>query len=102
MKIIQELTENIMEEVSDACKYAKLAVHYKESDHDTAEVYYILSKEEITHMNKLHARTIDLISTYRREHGEPPVEMMAVYNYLHDKYMAHAAEVRHFQALYTG
>lgn len=101
MKIIQEMTDNIMEEVADAKKYAKLALHYKDEEPEVAETFYGLSREEIDHMNKLHARVVILIQKYRKEHGEPPESMLAVYDYLHDKYMECAAEVKRYQSLYN-
>ena len=48
----------------------------------------------------LHTETVKMIEDYRRNKGDPPPEMMAVYNYLHDKHMEHAAEVKAAQALY--
>lgn len=102
MLIIKELCEQILEEMEDAKKYAKMAIHYKDMEHETADLYYTLSKDEINHGMKLHARVVDTIVKYRKEHGEPPEAMMAVYNYLHDKYMGEAAEIRNLQSLYSG
>lgn len=100
MKLIQELCEHIEEEICDAECYAKLALHYQEEEPDTAELFYTLSNEEMLHMLKLHHDVGKLIAKHRKEHGEPPAEMLAVYNYLHDKSVAHAAEVRNLQGMW--
>lgn len=51
-------------------------------------------------MSMLHTEATRIIDDYRKTQGEPPAPMMAVYDYLHDKHMARAAEVKAAQALY--
>ncbi len=62
-----------------------------------ADLFYRLSGEE---MNLLHNEAVTIIEKYRREHGEPPVAMMAVYDYLHEKQIDAAAEVKTKQAMF--
>ena len=40
------------------------------------------------------------ISQYRKEKGEPPAAMMAVYEYLHKQQIGKAAEAKAMQSLY--
>lgn len=101
MKLIKEICEHITEEIDDAECYAKLALHYKEEQPDIAKVYYWLSEQEMLHMNKLHEAVVSTIKKYRDEYGEPPESMMAVYNYLHDKQIEEAAEVKMLQRMYA-
>lgn len=58
MKIIECLNDKISEELSDSESYANLALKYKESDKETAKLFYDLSLEETKHYNKLHDRVV--------------------------------------------
>jgi len=102
MKIIQKLSDMVDDELRDASRYANCAMKYKEENRGLADVFYTLSTEEMRHMDMLHGEVVKIIETYRREKGEPPPEMLAVYNYLHDKQIAKAGEVKAMQALYKG
>jgi hypothetical protein len=48
----------------------------------------------------LHDEVKKLIEKHRREHGEPPAPMMAVYDYLHQKHIDKAAHIKVLQAEY--
>ena len=51
-------------------------------------------------MQMLHNQVVKLIESYRKTEGEPPVEMMAVYNYLHEKFIEHTKEIKLMQQMY--
>jgi len=100
MKIIKCLSELIEEELHDADKYIDLAMKWKADEPDTADLFYELSTEEMGHVEKLHEEVKELIEEYRKEHGEPPKEMMVLYEYLHDKHIADATHIRVKQGIY--
>jgi len=100
MKIIEILSDCIEEEISDSEKYAKKALEHKTDFPETAKVFYTLSLEEMEHMNKLHEAVVSLIDKYRREQGEPPKEMLAIYEYLHKKQIDRVAEVKMLQTMF--
>ena len=100
MKNIECLSEQIEDEIDDAEKYIDLANKWKTEEPDTADLFYELSKEEMGHMEKLHAEVAELIDEYRKEHGDPPKEMMFVYNYLHQRHIKDATKVKSKQSLY--
>ena len=90
----------IEDEINDAGKYARCALKNKDGKPKLADLFYKLSNDEMTHMSLLHDAVTEIIADYRKEQGEPPAPMMAVYNYLHQKQIDHAAEVRALQAMY--
>ena len=102
MKIIKTLSEMIIDEVEGAEKYAKEAMMLKDERPEIANMFYKLSNEELGHVNTLHIAVVSLINEYRAEHGDPPANMMAVYEYLHEKQINKVAEVNAMLAQFRG
>ena len=93
MEIIKKISERIEEEIEDAKAYAKMALHYKEEDPELAQTLITISGEEMKHMEMLHRQVTRLISSYRKEHGEPPAAMSAVYDFVHKREIEQANHV---------
>lgn len=100
MKIIKCLSQLIEEEMQDADKYIDLANRWKSEEPDTADLFYELSLEEMGHMEKLHEEVTELIEEYRKEHGEPPKDMMILYEYLHEMHIKTATQIKVKQGMY--
>ena len=100
MKIIEKLTDRIDEEIGDIKQYAKLAAEVKEEHPGLANVLYNISVQEDTHQAALHAEVVKLIEAHRKNHGEPPVAMVAVYEILHKRSMDKLAEARRYQEIF--
>ena len=100
MKIIKDLTEYIEEEVHDAEKYIKKALKLKAECPELANTLYRLSVEEMGHMNTIHNEVERIIANYKRDHGEAPSDMKAVYDYVHERAIEMAKDVKQYQAMY--
>ena len=100
MTIIKCIAEKIEEELNDANAYVDLAMKWRQDEPDTAEVFYQLSLEEMGHVDKLHQEVTELIDDYRKDNGEPPKDMMVLWNYLHDRHMETATQIKVKQGMY--
>jgi rubrerythrin len=100
MKLIQNLQELIEEEIHDVKKYAKMAAELKAEYPSLAQALYTISTQEDSHQAAIHAEVVKIIQEYRRTHGEPPANMMAVYDYLHKQSIDRLAEARRYQEVY--
>lgn len=100
MKLIKKMSEMIEDEIKGAECYIKKAIEYKEEKPELSRVFYTLSNDKMSIMVALHDAITDIIKEYRAEHGEPPEAMQAVYDYLHERQIDEAKEVKGLQAMY--
>lgn len=102
MEIIKKISEYIEEELEGAECYAKKALKYQQEYPTLAKTFYDMSMDEMKHVDLLHSEVVKLIEIHRKEHGEPPAAMKAVYDYLHEKQIEEANEVKMYQNQYRG
>lgn len=102
MKIIKTLSEMIEEELEGAEHYAKMALTQKEAYPALARVLDEISRQEMNHVNLLHGEVAKLIEQHRKERGNPPAAMLAVYEFLHERHIAKANIVKTYQNQYRG
>lgn len=100
MQLISKLSDMIEEELNDAEKYIKCAMNHKEDHPALAAAFAKLSNEEMGHVNILHEQVNILITDYRKENGPPSEKMLVLYNYIHQKHIEKANEIKIMQALF--
>ena len=100
MKLIKYLEDAIEEEIEGVKGYAMKATELKDSHPGLAQTLYNISVQEDAHQAALHKEAVKIIEDYRREHGEPPAAMMAVYEYIHRKHIDELADARRYQDVY--
>lgn len=102
MVIIKELSDLIEEELDGAMVYSDMAHKYKDKERTVADTLNAISVQEMAHIDMLHGLVVKKIEEYRKDHGEPPADMQAIYDWQHKKHIAKAREVKASQALYGG
>ena len=100
MKLIEKISDMIEEELEGAEQYAECALKHKDDNRPLADVFYTISTEEMRHVNLLHQEVVRIIEDYRRTEGEPPADMLAIYEYLHKKQIDKAMDIRVMQTMY--
>ena len=100
MKIIKKLSELIDDELDAAEGYIDCANKYKMEYPALSRVFATLSDNEMQHSNILHGEVVKMIEKYRVEQGEPPEGMMTLYEYLHEKQIDRAADIKRLQEIY--
>lgn len=100
MKIIEELSDKIADEVKCAESYMKCALHHKEDYPLVADVYYKIANDKMSHVSLLHAQVVALIEEYKKSGKTIPEHMQMLYDILHKKHIEQAAAVKGMLVLY--
>lgn len=100
MTLIKELEELIEDEIHDVEKYAKMAADMKPTHPALAQVLITIASQEENHQAMLHGEVVKIIEAHRKQHGEPPAAMMAVYDFLHKRHINKLAEARRYIEIY--
>lgn len=101
MKIIKCLSEQIEETLDSAEDNIKEAISYKDEYPVASKAFYNQSVLLMDSIKGQHDAVVSLIETYKKEKGEPPAPMMAIYNYMHERHINKAAAIKALQDMYT-
>lgn len=97
MTIIKKISEMIEDELHVSEEYVLYALKYKTDNPSLAKSFYDLSLQEMNHVEILHNEVVKLISQHQKEHGDTPVAMQAVYDYVHEREIKKANEIKMYQ-----
>ena len=101
MKVIKCMCETIEDTLDMAEDHIKKAIMYKNEYPLAAKAYYNQSIILMDSLKGLHDGVVGLIEGDRKEKGEPPAPMMAIYDYMHERHINKTAAVRNLQDMYT-
>ena len=85
MKILKNLISKADDTLEEVEWYAEKALMYKTEHKGLADVYNKVADMHITIYDMLHKQMVELIEEKRRMGVTPPPEMMAIYEYEHEK-----------------
>ena len=92
MKILVDLIEKANDTMEEVEWYAEKAHHFKAMHKDLADTYIKIAEEHIGIYKMLHDRMVELIEEEKRKGNVPPPEMLAIWNYEHEKLVKEFAE----------
>ena len=101
MKIIEYMSDRILDELKGAEDYAEHALEYKYDYPSYAASLYEMSKQEYSHSQMHHDQAVKTIEEYRKTHGgEVPEAMKIIWDREHKLHIKFATKVKHLQEMY--
>lgn len=100
MKVIKDLSENIESTLDYAECNIKKAIMYKDEYPSIAKTFYNKSVMLMESLKQDHDAVVGLIDSYKKEKGEPPAPMQAIYNYMHERHITQAASIKNLQDMF--
>lgn len=100
MKIIEQANNLLWNSLDSAKCFIEKALKLREEYPSLSRALYEASLDEMDHVSRIHEEIVKLIQEYKQKTGEPPEAMLAVYNYLHEKYIDKASQIRILQNMY--
>lgn len=94
MKILTKMIEKANDTMEEVEWYAEKAMHYKTDHKSVADVYNKIADMHITIYDMLHKEMVNLIDEYKRGGHTPPPEMLAIWDYEHEKLVKQFAEAK--------
>ena len=101
MKVIKCLSENIEATLDAAECNIKKAIEFKTEQPIASRAFYAQSVLLLDSIKGQHDAVVALIEGYKKEKGEPPAPMMAIYNYMHERQINQAAGIKALQDMYN-
>lgn len=102
MLVIKHLSKQIKNLICQAEEYARCALDYKETDKMLADAYFAKASARIKDIDDFHEQVTRIITNYRKEKGDPPAAMQALYDYIHEEEIENVREVRVLMEMYKG
>lgn len=100
MQMIKMFVDFIEDELEGAEEYIEHALKMKMDHKDVADKLAALAEVEMSHAMALHEMAVKEIEAWRKEHGEPPANMLARWEYEHEKFIEEANEIKRDIMLY--
>lgn len=94
MKILKNLIEKADSTLEEVEWYGEKALMYKAEHKNLADVYNKVADMHIQIYDMLHKQMVELIDEHRRMGHTPPPEMLAIWEYEHEKLIKEFTEAK--------
>ena len=92
MRILTDLIEKANDTLEEIEWYGEKALHLRNEHKSLADSYIKIAEYHITIFNMLHDKMVALIEEEKRKGNTPPVSMLAIWDYEHEKLIKEFAE----------
>jgi hypothetical protein len=94
MKVLTTLIEKADSTLDEIHWYAEKAHHLRAEHKELADAYIKIADMHVDIFKMLHDRMVDLIEEEKRKGRTPPPEMLAIWNFEHEKLVKKFAEAK--------
>ena len=94
MKILKNLISKGDDTLEEIEWYAEKALIYKNDHKALADTYIKIAEMHISIYDMLHKQMVDLIDEHKRMGHQPPPEMVAIWDYEHEKMIKEFKEAK--------
>lgn len=94
MKILKDLIEKADDTLEEIEWYAEKAHALKAEHRQLSDCYIKIAEKHIDIYKSLHDQMVEIINEEKRKGTQPPVEMLAIWNYEHEKLVKEFSEVK--------
>ncbi|MDE6746911.1 MAG: hypothetical protein K2J72_09790 [Oscillospiraceae bacterium] len=94
MRLIKDITDDMMKEIHDAKHRIKRAMEFKPLYPDIAQREIDIAAQELTHAEKDHKSAMEMIEEFKKTKGEPPEYMIEFWKEKHEDFMEKYARAK--------
>lgn len=94
MKILKDLIKKADDTLDEIEWYSEKALMYREDNKAVADIYNKIADMHVTIYDMLHKQMVDLIEQKKRDGHQPPAEMLAIWDYEHEKLIREFKEAK--------
>ena len=94
MKILVDLIQKMDDTMDEIEFYGTKAHHFRATHKQLADTYIKVGDMHIEIYKMLHDRVVELIDEERKKGDNPPPEMLAIWNYEHERLVKEFSEAK--------
>lgn len=102
MKVIETLSDRIIDEQKAEMDYWELALMFKDTDKALADTFAKVAESEHGHVNAFHDQVVRLIKEKESKGEKVPEGMRLLYDREHKRQIEMAVKIKSMSALYRG
>jgi hypothetical protein len=94
MRILTELIDKAEDTLDEIFFYGTKALHLKSDMKQLADTFNKIAQMHVEIYGMLHTQMVNLINEKRKSGAEPPVSMIEVWNYEHERLIKEFSEAK--------